>query len=181
MTLGRFRIQDSSEHLPAALQVLADDLKAKPHHPYRILKQMSFLRQSQDPDQGLELLKVKGVFPYEYGNSLQEWLNTPSLPNQDAFYSSLTDGGISDEEYAHAQRVFQFFNMNHLSHYCSLYCATDTYLLAEILFEYRRSGRAARARHPVHHILPVPGWCMTTSAWTLCGSKARQVWPSAPC
>ena len=48
------------------------------------------------------LLARKGVYPYEYMDSLEK-LEETTLPPKEAFYSRLNDGGISDEDYTHAQ------------------------------------------------------------------------------
>ena len=47
----------------------------------------------------LELLTRKGIYPYEYMTS-PEKLKETQLPPKEAFYSSLHDGDISDENYA---------------------------------------------------------------------------------
>ena len=50
------------------------------------------------------LLSRKGVYPYEYMDSWENF-NEISLPDKEAFYSKLNKKGITDEEYAHAQKV----------------------------------------------------------------------------
>ena len=52
----------------------------------------------------LELLTRKGVYPYDYMDT-PEKLKETKLPPKEAFYSKLNNEGISDEDYAHAQRV----------------------------------------------------------------------------
>ena len=58
------------------------------------------------------LLARKGVYPYEYMDSLEK-LEETKLPPKEAFYSRLNDGGISDEDYAHAQKVWKTFKMKY--------------------------------------------------------------------
>ena len=58
------------------------------------------------------LLARKGVYPYEYMDSLEK-LKETELPPKEAFYSRLNDGGISDEDYAHAQKVWGTFKMEY--------------------------------------------------------------------
>ena len=55
-------------------------------------------------DDKLSLLTRKGVYPYEYMNSLEK-LKETQLPPKEAFYSRLNDEGISDENYAHAKSL----------------------------------------------------------------------------
>ena len=45
-----------------------------------------------------------GVYPYDYVDCMKK-LDKTSLPPKEAFYSKLTDEGIIDEDYQHAQTV----------------------------------------------------------------------------
>lgn len=53
-------------------------------------------------DEKLALMKKKGVYPYDYMDTFEKF-DDQQLPSTDAFYSILTDDGISDEQYQHAQ------------------------------------------------------------------------------
>ncbi len=55
-----------------------------------------------DPE-SLNLLKRKGVFPYEYMTDFSK-LSATSLPPKEAFYSQLNDSHITDEDYEHAKK-----------------------------------------------------------------------------
>ena len=59
---------------------------------------------SQMPKESLDLLKRKGVFPYEYMTDFSK-LNAKSLPPKEAFYSQLNNNHISDKDYDHAKKV----------------------------------------------------------------------------
>ena len=48
----------------------------------------------------------KGVYPYEYMDGSKKFEET-SLPPKDAFYSRLNMKGISDQDYEHAQQVWE--------------------------------------------------------------------------
>ena len=58
----------------------------------------------------LNLLTRKGVYPYEYIDSLEK-LKETQLPQKEAFYSRLNGEGITDEDYAHAHKVWKAFEM----------------------------------------------------------------------
>ena len=50
------------------------------------------------------LLLRKGVYPYEYMDSWKRF-KEESLPDKESFYSELNNEHITDEDYAHAQKV----------------------------------------------------------------------------
>ena len=82
--------------------------------------------------ESLNLLKQKGVFPYEYMTDFFK-LSATSLPPKDAFYSQLSGSGISDEDYMHAQKVWRAFSCKTMKDYHDLYLKTDVLLLADRL------------------------------------------------
>ena len=56
-------------------------------------------------DEKFYLMIRKGVYPYEYMDGLEKFKETSSPP-KDAFYSRLNMKGISDQDYEHAQQVW---------------------------------------------------------------------------
>ena len=84
----------------------------------------------------LSLVKRKGVYPYEYMDSLERFKET-TLPPKEAFYSRLTEENISDEDYTHAKKVWKEFKMEHLQDYHNLYNETDVLLLADVFESFR--------------------------------------------
>ena len=83
-----------------------------------------------------ELLKKKGVFPYEFMTDFDK-LNLSKLPPKKNFYSKLNDSKISDEDYKHAQKVWEEFNCKTMRDYHDLYLKTDVLLLADVMENYR--------------------------------------------
>ena len=79
----------------------------------------------------LELMKAKGVYPYDYMDSFQKFSQT-QLPKREDFYSLLTDEEISEEEYAHAGKVWETFGIENMGQYHDLYLKSDVLLLADI-------------------------------------------------
>ena len=84
----------------------------------------------------LSLLLRKGVYPYDYVDCMKK-LDETSLPPQDAFYSKLTGAGITDEDYQHAQTVWNEFNIETMKDYHNLYNLSDVLLLADIFEKFR--------------------------------------------
>ena len=56
------------------------------------------------------LLLRKGVYPYEYMNSWKRF-KEESLPDKESFYSELNNEHITDEDYVHAQKVWDTFKI----------------------------------------------------------------------
>ena len=71
-----------------------------------------------DLDKFIMLLR-KGVYPYEYTDEWDKFYEEV-LPGKESFYSSLTLENISEIDYAHANNVFQKFNINNLGEYHDL-------------------------------------------------------------
>ena len=55
-----------------------------------------------------DLVRRKGVYPYDYVNSITK-LSETKLPPQEKFYSELNHSSISDEDYEHAKKVWNTF------------------------------------------------------------------------
>ena len=51
----------------------------------------------------------KGIYPYEDMDSWKRF-KEESLPDKESFYSELNKEHITDEDYAHAQKVWDTFN-----------------------------------------------------------------------
>ena len=84
----------------------------------------------------LELLKRKGVYPYDYVDRFDKLAET-QLPPKEAFYSRLSGDNISDEDYEHAQNVWEAFDCNILKDYHDLYLKSDVILLADVFETFR--------------------------------------------
>ena len=61
-----------------------------------------------------------------------ERLNDKQLPSKADFYSILTDEGISDDSYTHAQKVWNTFKIRTMGEYHDLYLKSDILLLADV-------------------------------------------------
>ncbi len=107
-------------------------------------------RQKRDRIESLNLLKQKGVFPYEYMTDFYK-LSTTSLPAKDAFYSQLSGSGISNEDYTHAQKVWNAFNCETMRDYHDLYLKTDVLLLTDIMTEFRRVCKEVYELDALHY------------------------------
>ena len=96
-----------------------------------------------------DLLTRKGVYPYEYVNSWDRF-NETQLPPIDAFYSNLNTSLISEDDYQHAQRVWEEFGIHNLGDYHDLYLRTDLVLLASVYKAFRDTCLKHYKLDPVH-------------------------------
>ena len=78
------------------------------------------------------LLLRNGVYPYE-GMDNWEKFNETTIPAKEVFYCKLNLEGISDADYAHAQKVWEVFGIK----YHDLYTQNDTLLLADVFENFR--------------------------------------------
>ena len=108
------------------------ECKTRPlHHQIRFIDSFKFMGTSLDKlvnnlskdafsnvkryyaEDKLNLLTRKGIYPYECMDSPKK-LKETQLPPKEAFNSRLNDEGISDEIYAHTQKVWKTFEMKNL-------------------------------------------------------------------
>ena len=143
------RFIDSLKFMNSSLEKLAGNLTSFPD-----------LEHYFKGDQ-LELVKRKGVYPYDYMNCIER-LGETSLPPIECFYSKLNDKNISEEDYAHAQLVWETFGMKTMKDYHDLYLMTDVLLLADVFEEFRNIC--------LSHYKLNPAWYYTTPglAWDAC-------------
>ena len=109
----------------------------------------------------LSLVKRKGVYPYEYTDSLERFKEN-KIPPKEAFYSRLTGEGISDEDLKHAEKVWKVFGMKTLQDYHDLYNVTDALLLADVFENFRNVCMENYKLDPAHYFT-APGL-----AWDAC-------------
>ena len=78
----------------------------------------------------LELVKQKGVYPYEYMDSFKKF-SEDKLPDRPNFFSSLKDVYISEKDYLKPVDVWNMFKLNTMGDYHGLYLKTNVLLLAD--------------------------------------------------
>ncbi|XP_065195842.1 uncharacterized protein LOC135827241 [Sycon ciliatum] len=144
-TWRQFRFIDSCQFLNASLDRL---VKTTPDDSFIFTKTLS----------NHQLLMRKGVYPYEYMNSFSRFDET-QLPAQSKFYSSLSDEGVSDDDYKHAETMWMKFDCQTLGDYHDLYLKTDVFLLADIFENFRVEAVRTYQLDPAnYYTLPGFAW-----------------------
>ena len=83
----------------------------------------------------LELLKQKGVYPYEYKDSFKKFSEN-KLPDRCKFFSFLKDVCISEKDYLEADNIWNVFKINTVCDYHDRYLETDCLLLADVFQKF---------------------------------------------
>ena len=140
LTLGRFIIQDSLEHMPASLDALVKDLNQTANFTFPIVRQMQRFRKLnwRPRKKGLRMLTRKGIFCYEHYTSFQQIKAATSMPCIDAFYSTLNEESITESDHQFAKNMFKYFKCKNMLDYMMLYCSLDVALLCETFLQYRK-------------------------------------------
>ena len=92
----QLRLIDSCRFMASSLDKLASNLDDD---------QCKNLKEFYREEEVFRLMRRKGLYPYEYMDGWKKFEET-SLPPKDAFYSRLSMKGISDQDYEHAQQVW---------------------------------------------------------------------------
>ena len=94
-----------------------------------------------------------------------EKFDETTLPPKEAFYSNLNLEDISDEDYAHAQKVWDVFEIKNRVEYHDLYVQSDTLLLADVFENFRNMCLEIYELDPTYFV-SAPGL-----AWQACLKK----------
>ena len=123
------RFIDSFKFMATSLDKLVTNLASSSKEKFKNTRKFFIGEQ-------FELMLRKGVYPYEYMDSLDR-LNETELPPKDKFFSKLSGEGISNEDYEHAKRVWSTFKMKTLRDYHKLYNRLDVFLLCDVFENFR--------------------------------------------
>ena len=110
-----------------------------------------FIYTGREIDGDLDLMKKKGVYPYDYMDSFSRF-NGNQLPKREEFYSILNDTDISEDDYKHAQKVWNAFKIRNLGEYHDLYLKTDVLLLADVFENFRETCLHHHRLDPSHYM-----------------------------
>ena len=128
-SLGKLRFIDSFQFLSSSLETLVDDLTLEGNDAFTYF-------WKEFPQNCSKLLLRKGVYPYDYMDD-EERFNGTNLPSIEAFYSDIRGEGISEQDFKHAEEVFETFELKNLGEYHDLYLKTDVVLFCDVFEQFR--------------------------------------------
>ena len=133
-------ILDSMSFLAGSLDSLNERIRDSCE--YKLIQQSSLMCKSGeygDTSRRLKYLLRKGVFPYEWAKSLEDY-SLPCLVPKSAFYNSLTMTDITDESYRMAEEMWEEFDMKSMKDFLETYCMVDTLILAQVFEGFRKEA-----------------------------------------
>ena len=129
-SVGCVHFKDSYQFLSESLAVLVQNLMDKgPDHFVYVNK---FIKDNEQR----ELLKQKGIFPYNYMKDVRV-LRKKHLPKKEEFFNDLTCQHITKDEYDFAQKVWDRFSCKTFQDYMEIYLLADCLLLCDVFENFR--------------------------------------------
>ena len=120
LSVGQLKFLDSFQFTPKSLDVLAKILEDD---------EFRYLVESCTASH-FDLIRRKGVYPYDYMDSVKRFDKT-ELPSQNDFFSNLSGDSCSDADYAHAIRIWDAFECETMGDYHDIILQLDVLLLAD--------------------------------------------------
>ena len=92
----------------------------------------------------------KGVYPYDYMDSFDK-LNETKLPSKDNFFSIMNNEHMSEEDYKHAENVWNTFSLENIGQYHNLFLKSDILILADVFENFRKICMQYYKLDPCHY------------------------------
>ena len=132
------RFVDSFKFMGTSLERLVGNLQKD-----QFVEMKKFFGEKSD------LLIRKGVFPYEWFDSMEK-RKCEKLPERSKFFSELNDEETSIDDFLHVHRVWREFGLKNMKEYHDLYLTTDILLLADVFENFRKICQTHYELDPAH-------------------------------
>ena len=103
------------------------------------------------PETDVELLERKGVFCYDYLDSLAR-LDELALPPREAFFNKLGGVECTQADYARAQHVWENFHCQSVKEYMALNLLSDISMLADVFQAFRNNSLDEYQLEPAYFV-----------------------------
>ncbi|XP_061193783.1 uncharacterized protein LOC133202021 [Saccostrea echinata] len=148
-SMGKLDFIDSFQFLSTSLEKLVKNLSKEGVEKFKHLHHYIEKQHPGQINEKMNLLMRKGVYPYEYMDSIDKF-REKCLPERSAFHSSIDDQDLSEADFYHAQSVWKTFEMSDLGDYHDLYMETDIILLADVFENFRNLCLRIYGLDPAH-------------------------------
>ena len=135
-------VSDSFQFMSSSLEKLAGNLSEEG---------FIYTKEYFAEERYFQLMKEKGVYPYNYMDSFCKF-NDTQLPGREDFYSLLTNENISEDDYSHAQKVWNTSQIKNLGEYHDLYQKSNILLLADVFENFRKTCLTYYGLDPPHYV-----------------------------
>lgn len=123
------RFLDSFSFMSSSLDMLSKNL---------VDDQFNITKQFYNDEDEFQMMKRKGIYPYEYMNSFKRYDET-ELPTKDKFYDELNNKHCSEDDYEYAKLVYKKMNCKNIGDYTDIYMLNDVLILCDIFETFRKT------------------------------------------
>jgi len=137
---------DSFSKLPASLTSLVDITRRNGLQAFNYT-----LKEFSSYSDNFGDLVSKQILCYDWFTSL-DCLQATSLPSKEMFWNSLRENSITDEEYVHAQSMWNLLQCKTMKDYLLFYQKLDVFLLCDVSIQFRDEAYARYGIDPMHYV-----------------------------
>ncbi|CAG9817164.1 unnamed protein product [Phaedon cochleariae] len=145
-------------------------LDAVAYHAYDNFQRSYYGKDMSEPMMSIEEFRKNPLFIIDCNHqpdamkssTVDIKLDESELPSIQNFYNKLNDTNISDDDYAHARKVWKSLELKSLGEYSDLYMRTDILLLADVMENFSASSLKTYGLDPAwYYTMPGYTWdCM---------------------
>ena len=149
--IGNLHFMDSLQFLNASLEDLTKNLLEMGVEKFTHLRNYFNTRWKhlQNKEEAYPLLLRKLVYPYSYMDGWERF-EEKELPPRSVFYNDLSQKDIAVQDYEHAVKVWEAFQLKNLGELHDLYVEVDTILTADIFQNFRKISLDYYELDPCH-------------------------------
>ena len=144
-SIGRMQFLDSFQFASESLEKLAASLTDE---------DLILMRKEFPDEEQFELMRKKGVFPYDMLTDIDVITNDNVIPfpSKDKFFNKLKDEAVKDADWEHGKEVFEKYCLSRtFGEYHDIYLRVDVLLLADFFEKYRKMCMANYGLEPLHY------------------------------
>ena len=145
--IGMLKFIDSFQFMASSLESLVENLYTKDdddkYSKFNVTKTMY--------SEHMDLLCRKGFYPYEWFDNTAKF-DYDGLPPKEEFYSQLSQKHISDDDYKHAEHVYETLNCQSFKDYHLAYLKCDVLLLTDVFESFRSTCLTNYELDPANYI-----------------------------